>query len=79
MSLTFNVTLVMLRYDASPILLIGRPFVDIHGCVGGACIQDNAILGQEKLVKPSGGQRNQITLSSSEMTCTCKCGCTGVQ
>lgn len=45
---TFDVTLVMLGYDAGIILLVGRPLVDVHGCVGGACIQDNSILSRTR-------------------------------
>ena len=42
--LTFHMTLAVLGNYTGVILLISWPFVDVHGGVGRACIQNNSKL-----------------------------------
>lgn len=43
-ALTFHMALTVLAHHSCIILFICRPLVDVHGCMGGTCIQYNAIL-----------------------------------
>lgn len=58
--LTLGVAFSVLSDHTRAILLVCWPLVDVHGCVGGACIQDYPILGrglertEERKVKDRG-------------------------
>lgn len=64
--LTFYMALVVLANNTSAILLVSWPFVDVHGGVGGACIQNNSILKETDKNKSHFNKYSEHLLSFCE-------------